>query len=169
MMEVMATPLSALLGPEEAAFLCSGVGMSAATCRPGSLPNMARCTGARISPDRRTVTLLVAATPAAGLLDDIRRSGSIAAVFSQPSTHKTLQLKGTDARIVPIEPDDPKLAAQYVDAFVGQVVPFGYPEALIRAFLASAEDDLVAVQFTVSAAYSQTPGPQAGEPLRQRT
>lgn len=161
----MATLPTSLLGIDEAAFICGGVGMNAATCRPGALPNMAKCTGARVSEDRRTVTILLAATPAAAFLDDIRRTGAIAAVFSQPSTHKTLQLKGSDARIVPTDPGDLTIVRRYVDAFVGQLVVFGYPEALMRAFLACSPEDLVAVQFTVSAAYSQTPGPQAGEPL----
>lgn len=166
MMHGMATPSTALLGPDQAAFICGGVGMSAATCRPGALPNMARCTGARVSADRRTVTILLAATPGAAFLDDVRRTGSIAAVFSQPSTHKTLQMKGSDARIVPTDPGDAELAARYVDAFVAEVSVYGYPEALIRTFLAHRSDDLVAIQFTVNAAYSQSPGPQAGEPLR---
>lgn len=154
-----------LIGPDEVAFLCAGVGMSAASCRPGALPNLSRCTGARVAPDRRTVTLLMGATPAAAVLDDIRRTGAIAAVFSKPSTHETLQLKGADARIVPTEPGDEALAQRYVDAFVSELVPYGYPAAVIRAFLTCAPDDLVAVQFTIAAAFSQTPGPQAGEPL----
>src|SRR5688572_7550384 len=96
----------ALIGAEQAAFLCGGVGVSAATCRPGALPNIARATGCRISPDRRVVTLLFAATPGAALLDDIRRTAAIAVVFTQPSTHRTVQLKGNDARIVPLEAGD---------------------------------------------------------------
>jgi hypothetical protein len=167
MMSAMAISSPALIGPDQAAFICGGVGMSAATCRAGALPNMARCTGARISADRHTVTLLLAATPAAALLDDVRRTGAIAAVFSEPSTHKTVQLKGGDARIVPIESGDAALTQRYVDAFMAQLAPFGYPERVIRAFLACTPDDLTAVQFTVSAAFSQTPGPAAGEPLRQ--
>lgn len=139
--------------------------MSAATCRRGALPDMARCVGARVSTDRRAVTLLLATTPGAAFLDAIRRTGVIAAVFSQPSTHKTLQLKGSDARIVPTEPGDSDLVSRYIDAFVAEVTVYHYPEPLIRAFLACSPDDLAAVQFTVSAAYSQTPGPQAGEPL----
>jgi hypothetical protein len=154
-----------LIDAEQARLISGGVGMSAASCRPGALPNMARCTGCRISPDRRNVTLILAATPGAALLDDVRRSGLIAAVFSQPSTHHTLQLKGTDARIVPLEPDDAPLVRRYVDAFVAELAAFGYPELLARAFLASPPDDLAAVQFTISAAFSQTPGPQAGAPL----
>lgn len=168
MIPIMATNPVSPLGPEDAAFICGGVGMSVSTCRSGALPTMARCTGARVSADRRMVTILLAATPAAAFIDDVRRTGTIAAVFSQPSTHRTLQLKGSDAHIVPTEADDPQRASRYIDAFLAEVVPYGYPEPLIRAFLASAPDDLTAVQFTVSAAFSQTPGPQAGEPLPQR-
>ena len=164
----MAQPAPALIGADQADFIVGGVGASAATCRPGALPNMARCIGCRVAPDRRSVTLLLAATPGAALLDDVRRTGAIAAVFSQPSTHRTLQLKGNDARIVPTEAGDPELARRYVEAFVAQLAPFGYPEAGVRAFLACSHDDLAAVQFTICAAYSQTPGPHAGEPLPVR-
>ncbi len=156
---------SALIGPEQAAFICGGVGMSAAACRPGAVPSIARATGCRLSADRRVVTLLLAATPGAALLDDVRRTGSIAVVFTQPSTHRTVQLKGSDARIVPLEPGDLERVERYVRAFAADVVPLGFTEAYMRALLACPADDLVAVQFTIAAAFSQTPGPRAGEPL----
>ena len=155
----------ALIGAEQAAFLCGGVGVSAATCRPGALPNIARAAGCRISSDRRVVTLLFAATPGAAVLDDIRRTGALAVVFTQPSTHRTLQLKGNDARIVPLEAGDLNLIEQYVLAFAADVAPFGFSEAYMRALLACPPDDLVGVQFTIAAAFSQTPGPGAGEAL----
>jgi hypothetical protein len=155
-----------VLDPEQGEFVCSGVSISAASCRSGGLPNLARATGARLSPDRRTATVLFAATPAAGLLEDVRRSATIAVVFSLPTSHRTLQVKGTDARIVPLEPGDRELAARYVDAFVATLEPLGYPGPVIRRVLASHPDDLVAVCFTPSSGYSQTPGPEAGVPLR---
>ena len=155
----------ALIDAEQAAFICGGVGVSAATCRPGALPNMARATGCRVSADRRVASLIVASTPGAALLDDIRRNGAIAVVFTQPSTHRTLQLKGNDARIVPLEPGDVEVVECYVRAFAADVAPFGFSEAYMRALLACPADDLVAVQFTIAAAFSQTPGPRAGEPL----
>lgn len=156
---------SALIGAEQAAFICGGVGMSMATCRPGALPNIARATGCKVSSDRRVVTLILAATPGAAALDDVRRTATIAVVFTQPSTHRTLQLKGTDARIVPLEPDDHDLVERYVRAFAADVAAFGFSEAYMRALLAASPDDLVAVEFTIAAAFVQTPGPRAGEAL----
>jgi hypothetical protein len=153
------------LDAEQAAFVCGPVSINAASFRHGGLPNLARVTGCRLSADRQVVTLLLAATPAAGLLEDLRCNGMIAVVFSLPASHRTIQLKGGDARIVPIEPGDVELAARYVDAFVGGLEPLGYPGAVIRAFLASRADDLVAVRFTPSVGFSQTPGPDAGAAL----
>jgi hypothetical protein len=161
----MGEPAPALLDAEQAAFICGGVGVSAATCRAGALPSMARATGCRVSADRRIVTLLMAATPGAAVLDDVRRGGAIAVVFTLPSTHRTLQLKGNDARIVPLERGDPDLVERYVRAFAADVAAFGFSEAYMRALLACPADDLVGVQFTIAAAFSQTPGPRAGEPL----
>jgi hypothetical protein len=156
---------AALIAADQAAFIQGGVGMSAATCRSGALPNIARATGCRVSADRSVVTLLLAATPGAAVLDDIRRGAAIAVVFTQPSTHRTLQLKGDDARIVALEPGDVDLVESYVRAFAADVAPFGFSEAYMRALLACPQDDLVAVRFTIAAAFSQTPGPRAGEPL----
>lgn len=153
------------LDPAHIAFLCGGVSISAAACRPGGLPDMARGIGCKVATDGRTVTVLFAATPAAALLDGVRRTGTLAVVFSEPSTHRTVQLKSTDARIVPVESGDWARAECYVDAFVAELLPFGYQEPLIRAFLACEREDLVAVRFTVDAAYSQTPGPNAGSAL----
>jgi len=162
----MADPAAPLLDSEQAEFLGGGVSISAASCRTGTLPSLARATGCRLSADRRTATVLFAEPPSAGLLEDVRRSGMIAVVFSRPADHRTLQVKASDALIVPLEAGDAELAARYVDTFVAGLETLGYPAAPIRAFLASAPEDLVAVRFTPSAGFSQTPGPEAGKALR---
>lgn len=161
----MANNAPAILDAAHADFIRSEVSLNAASGRPGALPSLARAVGCRVAADRRSVTLLFASTPAAALLDDIRRSGAIAAVFSEPSTHRTLQLKGNDARIVPLEPGDLALSLRYTDAFVSGLARLGYPGQVLRSVLSCAPDDIVAVQFSPSSAFSQTPGPGAGEPL----
>lgn len=158
-------PAPAVLDAATAEFIASGLSINAATTRPDAVPSMARATGCRVSADARTVTLLFAAAPAMALLDDLRRCGAVAVVFSEPSTHRTLQLKGNDARIVPPESGDAALAAAYVNTFVDGLTRLGYPGEVLRAVLAHDPGDLVAVEFTPLAAFSQTPGPGAGEPL----
>ncbi len=162
----MAVFVPPLLDAEQAEFVCGAVSITAAACHAGGLPNLARATGCRVSPDRCTVTILLAATPAAGLLDDVRRTGSIAVVFTLPANHRALQLKATDARVLPLEAGDLALTRRYVDAFVGGLEQLGYSGPVLRCLLAADADDLVAVAFTPTSGTSQTPGPEAGEVLR---
>lgn len=155
-----------ILDDEQAAFVCSGLSMSAAACRSGGVPSLARAIGCRVSADRRTVTVLFAETASASLLEDVRRTGAIAVVFSRPVDHRTVQLKGTDALIVPLEAGDAELSARQIETFVEGLAALGYQAPVVRSFLTVAPDDLVAVRFTPQAAFSQTPGPKAGEALR---
>jgi hypothetical protein len=86
-------------------------------------------------------------------------------VFSQPSTHRTIQLKGTDATLGPLEPGGTALIDANIDALVKDVAPLGYSEIFVRTLLAYEPEDLVEVTFTPTSAFAQTPGPQAGKRL----
>jgi hypothetical protein len=122
-----------------------------------------RALGCRVSPDGREVTVLVpSADP---FLDAVRATGQIAVTFSLPSTHHTIQLKGDDARAAALLPTDPALNARYADLFVADVCPLGYTEEMIRAILSHDSPGLVPVAFSPKAAFLQTPGPRAGDPL----
>jgi hypothetical protein len=50
--------------------------------------------------------------------------------------------------------------------FVEVLDPLGFEAAMIRTLLAFPDSDIVAVSFTPDEAYSQTPGPNAGSPLK---
>jgi hypothetical protein len=163
---IMSETLPPQLDAASAAFICSGLSINAASGRAGAIPDMARAVGCRVAPDYSSVTVLFASTPAAALIDAVRRSGAIAVVFSQPSTHRTLQLKGSDARIVPPEAGDLELTRRYAEAFDTELSPFGYPDRLILTLLEFDPGDLVGVCFTPSSIFLQTPGPSAGEPLK---
>jgi hypothetical protein len=99
------------------------------------------------------------------LLRDLRETRAIAVVFSQPSTHRTIQLKGADAALGPLAPGDPALIEANRVALVKDMGPIGYDEAFARTLLAYEPADLVAATFTPTAAFAQTPGPQAGKRL----
>ena len=49
--------------------------------------------------------------------------------------------------------------------FAAEVVPLGTPAEVVRMLLSVTADDLATVSFTPCAAFSQTPGPRAGEAL----
>lgn len=162
----MTSPSVPLIDAEHVAFMQGGVSISVGGCNADNMPSLSRAIGCRVSIDRREVTVFVAATHAVALLSDVGANGAIAVVFSQPSTNRTMQLKGRDARILPPLTSDLQLVDAYRDSFIAELVPLGYEARLMRAFQACAPSDVVALTFTPCAAFSQTPGPQAGEPLK---
>src|SRR5262245_58387094 len=162
----MTVPRLPLLDAGTAAFIEGGVSITASSRDANKTPSMARAVGCRVSTDRESVTVLVPKSRAPELLDSIAFCHQIAVVFSEPTTHRTIQLKGTDAAIVPIEKSDAKLNERFADAFVAEVCPLGYEEDVVRSLVSCGVEDLTAIKFTPSLAFQQTPGPRAGEPLK---
>ncbi len=156
------------LSPEDADFICGGVSINVAARDARHETTVSRAIGCRVSQDRRRVTVFLSAAQSAALLADVRQNGIIAVVFSQPTRHRAIQLKGTDAAVVPLEADDPHLLAAYRQRMVAGIAPLGFTPEFVRTFMNVAPGDVVAVAFTPSAAYLQTPGPNAGARLEPR-
>jgi hypothetical protein len=154
-----------VLNEKWAAFVQGGVAMVAGSRDANHTPILARAVGCRVSPNRQKVTLLLPGSQAESLITSVRSTGTIAAVFTQPSTHVSVQLKSADATLSPARPSDVGVVNRWTDAFVDETSPLGYPEDLIRALLWIDPADLVALTFIPAAAFLQTPGPRAGEPL----
>ncbi|HWA39386.1 MAG TPA: hypothetical protein VG873_16125 [Burkholderiales bacterium] len=154
--------------PALATFLEGGVSIVVASSGALNRPTIARAGGCRVAADRRTVTLFLAEPQAAAVLESFRSGGGIAAVFSQPSTHRTYQLKGPAPIVGPLEPGDVPRIEAYVRAFCAEVARLGYRSEAIRAVVWSAPQDFVSVSFAPAQAFDQTPGPKAGAPLPER-
>ena len=158
-----------------AAFMTGGVSIIAASRGPDNAPTIARAAGCRLSADRARVTVLLARSQAGALVENaerlvarLRASGfTNTAVVSQPSSHRTIQLKGNDARVCPATPGDETLVARYADAFAAELCPMGYAEQMARALVWAPEGDFAALTFSPSAAFDQTPGPRAGAALKR--
>jgi hypothetical protein len=131
----------------------------------GNRPSIAKAAACRISADRQRLTLLVDQQLAADVVRDLRAGSPVAAVFSEPATHRTLQVKGLRAEVAGVTPADREFARQHLEATVAHLVPLGYEEAGIRTYFAHQPEQLVAVSFVPVAAFEQTPGPGAGRPL----
>ena len=158
-----------VLDEELAAFIQRGeISIHAASRNAALESNLSRALGCRVAPGRRRVTIFLLASQSGAILADFRANGAIAAVFSQPSTHRTVQLKGTDAAVEAVEEGDAARIARHREAFASELASIGFPEALPRALLAGARADVVAVGFTPLEAFQQTPGPTAGTPIRSR-
>ncbi len=155
-----------VLSEKWAQFIEGGVSIIVSSCDSQNIPALARGLGCRVSDNRQKVTVFVSASQAQQLIESVRSTGSLAAVFSQPSTHTSVQLKGREAVAASSRASDVQIAKRYVDAFVADALHLGYPEDIIRTLLWSEPAELVAMTFSPIAAFLQTPGPRAGEPLR---
>ncbi|MCP8689320.1 hypothetical protein [Marinobacterium sedimentorum] len=154
------------LDPSLIQFLTSQLSIQVAACSDAGEPTLARALGARMSADGHRLALMVPVSQARELLTCIAANGHIAAVFNEPETHRTVQLKGNDARIEAISAADAAALGPYVERLARRLQHYQVPEAFSRAFYAADPADLVAVSFSPSAVYGQTPGPHAGEPLK---
>ena len=152
------------LDADNAAFIQGGVSVIVATRNAECVADVVRGCGCRVSRDRRRVTVLVEPSRADTLLEDIAANGMIAVVFSQPSTHRTIQLKGSDARIVKVTAADRTIAARHLQDWSEDLCRIGYTPEFASA-VRGAAPRLAAIAFTPSAAFQQTPGPGAGKPL----
>lgn len=147
------------------ALLRTGFMVTVASRDAAHVPSVTRALGCRVAPDRRRVTVFLLASQSDTLLRDLRATGAIAAVFSQPSTHRTIQLKGPDATIRAVEPGDVELIEANAAAALADLALAGFPESFARTIFAYDAPDVVAVGFTPTTAFVQTPGPQAGRRL----
>ena len=150
------------LAEEHAAFVGGAVSVIAASRDERNVPSIGRATGCAVATDRRTVTVFIPQSQAPHLVADLRACGQVAVVFTQPSTNRSLQLKGTDARLRPLTPDEAGGIARYVEAFGREIRPLGHSMDEARTIFRCVDGDLVAVEFTPTSAFVQTPGPGAG-------
>jgi len=157
---------SGILIPEDVvAFVGGGVSIRLASCDLARRPAVGRALAGRVAEDRRTVTLVLIGPAAVPLLDAVGDSRTIAAAFSQPTTHRSLQLKGFDATIGPAGPEHAAAVDRQRRAFAIDLAEYGFPERFAAFAYAYDPRDLVTIRFTCAAAFDQTPGPGAGRPL----
>ncbi len=166
----MSEPVSAstLLDAETIEFVTRRVSLTVAGRGPGNRPSSARGCGCRVTPDGRRMTVFVSRPQAAALLHDIEAHGAIAVAFSRPTTHRTMQFKGSDAQVLPLAPGDAQLVSAFVGSFVVELSPLGHSAPFVHAVLGARPEDLAAIAFTPSDGYAQTPGPGAGARLPGR-
>lgn len=153
------------MGEGQAAVLHAGVSVSVASVAAGNRPVVGRGLGCRVEADGRTVTVLLDDAANEALVDAIAASGRVAVVLTQPSTHRSIQFKGRDARVGPAPDGAEAFVAEHVAAFARELAIIGFDADFTRTLTAHASADLVAVTFVADRLFDQTPGPRAGEPL----
>lgn len=148
----------AAIPPEHLAHLSRRVSIIAASRGPGLRPSIMRALGCEVKHEPLRIAVLLSGHAAARVLEDARNTDWIAVVFSEPSTHRTVQFKGREITFAPAGWAEHRLAADYVERLVAELSGLGYPADVIRAVLAHEPGDLVRVEFTPVLSVDQTPG-----------
>ncbi len=158
--------MSVQLTVEQAAFLQGPVSINVGASGRDGWPRVCRAQGCVVARDRRSVTLLLSARRGRDLLDALDAGSGIAAVFSRPSTHATLQLKAAHAARVTLNAVLRADNGRYAQAFADELMGLGFgaePGQNLIAVMTSS--DLAALRFTPDIVFDQTPGPTAGRVL----
>jgi len=159
----MSASAGSVLDAASRAFVQQVVSIVAASSTRDRLPVAARATGCRVLDDGRLVVLLPGSR-SERLRAAVRETACVAVVFSDPRNHRTIQLKGTDARETTTEPVvDEKIALAYGKSFAALLVELGYRNVMAQTLLQVDTPDLAAIVFTPVELFDQTPGPHAGQ------
>jgi hypothetical protein len=154
-----------VLTPELEAFCQSGISVIVAACRPAEAPVAGLACGCRILADGRMRLLL----PRPGnekLLAMVECRARIAITFSQPFTHRSIQVKGSQGVVTTLDQEDRREAVRQGQGVRRELVVVGYPPGFAEAYCRVDPDILAAVDVVLDAAFVQTPGPGAGAELK---
>jgi hypothetical protein len=157
----MATTLPADL----VAMMARGVSVIVGSRDAKLRPSIMRAVGSRVEREGQDITVYLSRSTSRQLIQDIAATGQLAVVFSEPSTHRTVQLKASRAEIRNAVEDDAPILAAYLKSMEHEIQQVGFPPPVTRALLAHRLEDVVAVRFTPEQAFDQTPGPRAGAAL----
>jgi hypothetical protein len=151
--------------PELLALIARGVSVLVGSRDLALRPSVMRAVGSHVAPDGSAITVYVSRRQAGQLIQDVAATGHIAAVFSQPASHKTVQVKASRAVLRNADDTDAPVLARYLASMEHEIQQVGYGPPMTRAMLAHRLEDVVAIQFEPEQAFDQTPGPKAGAPF----
>lgn len=156
----MSGPGNSVLHSSDGAFMQQGVSILIASTDGAERPCVCRASGCRLREDGRVLVFLAAAR-GRRVLDAVGVSSTVAVVISEPPTHRTIQIKGTDATVVAAA-DSGAVIDEYADRFAATLTALGYSDRMARELVGVEPEQARAVLFTPTAVFDQTPGPGAG-------
>jgi hypothetical protein len=148
-----------------AAMMARGVSVIVGSRDPSFRPSLMRAVGSRVEAGGQDITVYLSRRQSRQVIQDIAATGHIAVVFSEPSTHRTVQVKASQAQMRNAGPEDQPVLDAYLLSMEHEIAQVGFAPPLTRAMLAHQLEDLVAVRFAPEQAFDQTPGPRAGARL----
>src|SRR3954452_1946128 len=121
-------PAHGRLSAELAAFCQSGISIVLASRDPNGRPVAGRGLACTVSPTG-TVRLIIARAPNERLLRALAGGSAIAATFTRPQNHRSIQLKSSRARVLDSVVTDRDVVDVQCAGFRDELISVGYPES----------------------------------------
>jgi hypothetical protein len=155
-----------VLTTELAAFCQSGLSVVVASRERDGRPIVGRALGCRVD-DQGRVRVLLRRPASQALLQAVGQGAGLAVTLTQPSTHRSIQLKAARAAVAAPTASDGAAAEAQAARFRDELVDVGYPAPFATIYCAFERHELAALDFVPEHAFVQTPGPSAGSALVQ--
>lgn len=153
----------AAIPPEVVEFLEEGHSAVVGTRDARHLPDVQRAVGVRVDRASGDLTVFLPAATAEGTLANLRDNGRIALTLAS-TDHRSVQVKGRVLEIRDGEEAERQTLERYRAELAREWAVVGVPP---RITLRLAHWPCLAVRFEPDALFVQTPGPGAGEALRE--
>ena len=140
----------------------SGVDVYVATRSKELMPESVLGMGIRVHPDRRNVTVYVATEASSATLANLADNAQVAATLCLPPECRAVQLKGRCTAVRASTDADREIQEIFRAAMIASFASIGIPRALTRKLQWWPS---TAIDFEVDAIFTQTPGPDAGDPM----
>ena len=156
--------VAGVLTEELAEFCQGGVSVVIAARTADGMPIAGIAKACRITPEGR-MRLFLAEPSNRALLSAFAQGSPIAATFSAPRNHRSIQVKAFSARQTDLKDGELAEIARQVKTFASELVFVNYTPRFATAFTSYRQEEIVAIEFLPDDAFVQTPGPGAGEQL----
>lgn len=111
------------------------------------------------------VRVLMSQSANASLIEAVMNGSAVAATFSRPRDHRSIQLKASGASIRSMASDDLCEANRQTALLADDLVELGCRRIQAEAHAFCGTTDLVSLEFRPERLFTQTPGPGAGAEL----
>src|SRR5688572_3383601 len=133
--------MAVTLPPDLAAMIARGVSVIVASRNAALRPSLMRAVGSRLEAGGQDITLYLSRPQSRQLLEDIAATGHVAVVFSEPSTHRSVQLKAASVQMRSADAGDMTALASYLRSMEHEITQVGFSAPLARAMLAHRLED----------------------------
>lgn len=140
-----------------------GVSLFVGTVSRDGVPSGCRAVAATSTDDLKSLTIYLPLETSRDVIADIAVTKRIALAASHPPTHHTVQLKGVSTGVRLADDSEAEMIRTRFDAFVEVLHAIGIPRRVARSVN---QWPAFAVDMKVEEIFEQTPGPNAGTPIR---